>query len=46
MLYYNRIRQLSEDDEEDDFLDRILKKFGCVDFYYKVQVDLNLNFIF
>lgn len=46
MSHHNRTRQPSEDDEEDDPLDRILKKSGCADLHYKVQVDLNQNFIF
>lgn len=41
MSHHNRTRQPSEDDEEDDPLDRILKKSGCADLHYKVQVDLN-----
>lgn len=37
MSHHNRTRQPSEDDEEDDPLDRILKKSGCADLHYKVQ---------
>lgn len=46
MSHHNRTRQPSEDDEEDDPLDRILKKSGCADLHYKVQVDLNECFLF
>lgn len=46
MSHHNRTRQPSEDDEEDDPLDRILKKSGCADLHYKVQVNDLFSFVY